>query len=303
MIDFYPQLPRCDRVSWNENATTLVDKSFIQSKPHTVFVDNYGHIYMADYNVGKILVWNQQQSDPLRTLSVSLSVYTDIFVDLNGDIYFERGSESGRIDKWPSYANQSITVAKFGRNCFGLFIDRNNDLYCSLFSIHKIMKIFLNHDYDTPIGVAGTGYEGSAAPQLYRPWGIFIDQQFTLYVADSLNNRIQQFKHGESNGTTVAGQEVPNALKLNLPTDLILDNKGTLYIADARYHQIIKVDGDQWKCIVGCISNETSAANQFSSAIALQFDRHYNLYVVDEFNQRIQKFKIIHNKCRKLDKT
>ena len=91
-----------------------------------------------------ILVWPPGQSNPQRSLSVPLSRYSDVFVGMNGDIFFEHGSEVGRIEKWSPDRNESVFVANFEGHCYSLFIDTNNSLYCSLHDQHKVMKISLN---------------------------------------------------------------------------------------------------------------------------------------------------------------
>jgi sugar lactone lactonase YvrE len=69
--------------------------------------------------------------------------------------------------------------------------------------------------------VAGTGVSGSAANQLNSPNGIVVDLNFTLYVADYENNRVQRFWYGELNGTTVVGSGATGNIILNGPTVLV----------------------------------------------------------------------------------
>ncbi len=45
-------------------------------------------------------------------------------------------------------------------------------------------------------------------------------------------------------------------------------------------------------CVVGCTGNAGVANNQFQTPRDLKFDSQGNLYVSDEFNNRVQKFMI-----------
>ena len=57
---------------------------------------------------------------------------------------------------------------------------------------HRIDKKWSNSTTTTT--VAGTGVEGSSLDMLSYPWGIYVDINLDLYVADSVNCRIQLFQ-------------------------------------------------------------------------------------------------------------
>ena len=80
--------------------------------------------------------------------------------------------------------------------CAGLFVDINNDLYCSIWNRHKVIKTSLNRINNNLTAVAGTGLSGKMANMLDNPRGIFVDNNINLYIADCYNDRIQLFKNG-----------------------------------------------------------------------------------------------------------
>jgi sugar lactone lactonase YvrE len=149
--------------------------------------------------------------------------------------------------------------------------------------------------------VAGTGSAGSSSNELDFPYGIFVNTNFDLYVADTGNKRIQRFQSGEKNGTTVAGQGIPQNLQLNHPTNVVLDSDGYLFIADNGNHRIIRSGFDQFECIIGCTGQSGAASNELNQPYAIRFDSYGNLYVSDEQNDRIQKFTIVTDFCGKCD--
>ncbi|CAF1279357.1 unnamed protein product [Adineta ricciae] len=231
----------------------------------------------------------------------NLFQYTNLFVTLNGDIYFENGGENGRIEKFTSNSTNSSFVAQFSGNCFGLFIDIRNNLYCSLRHEHRVVKIMLDDDIRIVITIAGTvNKTGSRPYELNQPWGIFVDANFNLYVADHQNNRIQVFPHGKMNGTTATGKNSLTNLTLYHPTDVILDGERDLYIADNRNHRIVRLRNGWYECIVGCSGQSGSASDRLNISYSVRFDSVGNLYVADERNRRIQKFGISGNSCGKL---
>jgi len=60
-----------------------------------------------------------------------------------------------------------------------------------------------------------------------------------LYVAGAAKNRIQLFRPGQLNRTTVAANKIPQNFRLNFPTDVILDADSYLYMADNRHGCVI----------------------------------------------------------------
>jgi hypothetical protein len=226
-------------------------------------VDSNDNIYAANHDTGHILVWSNESIDQVRTLNVQVYIYTSLFVTINGNLYFTNGNTTGQIDKWTIGSTSGVIVTKFTQHCHGLFIDTNDNLYCSMGDGHRVTKISIDSSTTNAIVVAGTGGQGSAANKLDKPWGIFVDTSFNLYVADSGNNRIQFFPSGQLEGKTVAGNGAPNNLDLTLPTDVVLDAADYLYIADNENNRIIRSNRDGYQCIAGCSRTSGSGSNQF----------------------------------------
>ena len=136
--------------------------------------------------------------------------------------------------------------------------------------------------------------------QLSRPWGIFVDINLNLYVADFDNNRVQMFRPGELDGVTVAGAGIPNGLTLQWPSDVVVDGHNQLYIADNRNHRIIRVINGDYQCLAGgCLYGSGSSSNQMNQTFSLRLDSIGNMYVADEENHRIQKFVLLSDCGRK----
>ncbi|CAF1225023.1 unnamed protein product, partial [Adineta steineri] len=236
----YNQPKLCRNVNWSEHGVTFVNRSTLSSSALGIFIDLNDTIYASDFSINKILIWSNQSINLQPKSTDWLYLYTSLFVTLNGDIYFDNGNRTGRIEKFTSNSTRSKFVANFSGNCFGLFVDIRNSLYCSINSEHRVVKVLLDSDHHTITIVAGTNSSGSELYQLKGPWGIFVDVNFNLYVADAHNHRIQFFRRGELNGTTVAGNKTPNNLVLEHPTDVILDGDGFLYVVDNAHYRIIQ---------------------------------------------------------------
>ena len=296
--DFYPPLDLCRNTTWNESATTFANQSMVGLTPRALFIDRHDHIYVADHSNQSIVLWEWGNFHFQKRFNATLYEFSDLFVGMNGDIFFEHRNESGRIEKWSIDQNTTVLVAQFDGHCYGLFIDTNNTLYCSLHQQHKVMKISLDrNEGGKTVLVAGNGSGGSAPDQLDQPWGIFVDHEFNLFVADANNHRIQRFSRGEIKGRTVAGQGMPAGLGLKYPTDVMVDDKGSLYIADNHHHRVIRSSDEGWQCIAACHNRAGSAANELNHSLAIQVNSRGDLYVADEYNHRIQRFDLLDDGC------
>ena len=182
--------------------------------------------------------------------------------------------------------------------CYSLFIASDESLYCSLRDLHIVVKNSLNGSTLAPSLVAGVhSINGSTLYLLREPRGIFVDDNLNLYVADSLNNRIQFFSFGAANGTTLAGTGASGTIALNFPNGVVLDGHGHLFITDTNSNRIVCSTPDGYRCLVGCGRVTGAAANQLNKPWMVSFDTYGNMYVSDRDNARIQKFDLATNSC------
>ncbi|CAF3592560.1 unnamed protein product [Rotaria sp. Silwood1] len=176
-----------------------------------------------------------------------------------------------------------------------LHIDVNNNIYVTDSDNNQVVKYI---PYSS-IGIvlAGGGPSGSGLDQLFSPFGNFMDANNSLYVADSGNHRVLKYLPGSLNGTIVAGNGTAGSslYQLNFPRSIIVDNNGYIYVADGSNNRVVKWTTNYAAggvCIMGCTGTTGTAANQMRGPRDLKFDRHGNIFVTDQSNQRIQKYTI-----------
>ena len=265
--------------TWNSNATTFSNESVI-------FVNSNNSIYIPNQKTDEILIC--YNGKPLKKIPSSLSNLSSIFVTINGDIYVDNGANHGRIDKW-IVENETWTTVMMNvtSSCYAIFIDIYESLYCSMFDKHRVDKKWLN---------GGTVIvAGSELNTLNHPWGIFVDINLDLYVADSGNNRIQLFRRNQRSGTTVVGNGSSKfTIGLNSPTGVVLDGDRHIFIVDYGNHRIIGSDDYGFRCIFGCSTND-----ELSFPQTMSFDSYGNIYVTDPNNHRIEKITLSKKSDRK----
>ncbi|CAF5090336.1 unnamed protein product, partial [Rotaria sp. Silwood1] len=126
------------------------------------------------------------------------------------------------------------------------------------------------------ITVAGGNGKGSETNQLYCPYGLYVDDDQTTYVADYDNHRIVEWKSGATNGKVVAGgnRKGDGAHQLNNPLDVIIDKESdSLIISDWMNDRVVR-----WPRRNGT-RGQTIISN--TSCGGLTMDDNGYLYVVD----------------------
>ncbi|CAF0983577.1 unnamed protein product [Adineta steineri] len=296
----YNQPEFCPNPTRNSNGITFAGQSIVGQQPIAIFVNTNNTIFVANRQNNTIVMWQEKSVNPTKIIHGNFTQPNSLFVTSNGDIYIDDGEKNGRVQKWIGETNTFLTVMNVNSSCYGLFIDINDTLYCSMYNHHQILKRSLNNSLMNSNRVAaGTGIRGPASNQLDGPRGIFVDVNLYLYVADCFNNRVQLFQSGKSNGITVAGSlrsSLHLRFTLDCPSGIILDAEKYLFIADQNNHRIIGSDMNGFRCLVGCYG-KGSQSNQLNYPSGLSFDRSGNMFATDTSNHRVQKFKYLKRLC------
>ncbi|CAF1482946.1 unnamed protein product, partial [Rotaria sordida] len=88
---------------------------------------------------------------------------------------------------------------------FGLFLDSSDSLYIADYGNSRVQKWLTGASSGSTVAGQVTGVGGSGASDLSGSAGVAVDSSGNIYVADTLNHRVQRWASGASSGTTVAG--------------------------------------------------------------------------------------------------
>ena len=290
-----PIFSTCAR--WDPNAITFADYSTLGITSTGIFITKNNTVYATSYGLHSVLVWSEGSPNATQSIFTNLNSSNSIFVTVNGDVYADSGYAHERVDKWTKSTGTFTTAMVVNGTCGGMFVDIYDSLYCSQSGSNQVLRKNVDSDVNTSVVVAGNGTAGLGSNLLSSPYGIFVDIDLSLYVADYGNNRIQLFRAGQSSGTTVAGNGAPGTIILDRPDIVLLDGAGYVFIVDQWNFRVVGSGPNGFRCIVGCSGNNGSAANRLFVPFGLSFDSHGNLFVSDTLNNRIQKFLLARNSC------
>jgi hypothetical protein len=211
-----------------------------------------------------------------------------LFVDGAGNVYI---ADYGYIEEWAPGASSPHTL-NFGGDATDVFVDGAGHVYSA-----DSPCVVQNPPAGAPIPVAGicagAGDTGSAPNQLNKPTGIFVDSSGNVYVADTDNNRVQEWAPGATSGVTVAGGHGYGsaANQLELPSKVVVDSVGNVYVADTGNNRVQEwAPGATSGVTVAGGNGAGPAANQLSSPGSVFVDGAGDIYVADTGNNRVQEW-------------
>ncbi len=149
--------------------------------------------------------------------------------------------------------------------------------------------------------------DGTLSESLFnQPYGLFIDSEGSILVADAYNNRIRKISKNQV--STLAGTSEANdllgfplgALKdgtaatsyFNKPRDLVMNSAGDIFVSDTANHVIRKIS----KGTVSTFAGKNTPGNKdgkgsaalFNMPSGIAIDKADNIYVADTMNNAIR---------------
>ncbi len=305
--------------------------------PMSVTTDSKGNVYFssqnnsviyllaAGTNVLTVVAGNGgagYNGDGGLAIAASLDMPQGITVDGNGNIFIA-DEGNNRIRKVTAATGIISTVAGNGTAGYngdggqataaelymptGVAVDGNGNIYIAEKTDNRIRKV------DAGTGIinvaAGGGTQGDGGPadsaELGSPWGVAVDGNGNLYIADQGADRIRKVNAATGIITTVAGGGnkglgdggPADSAELNSPIDVAIDGDGNIYIADLYSSSIRKVDAGTG-IITTVAGNDTlgyngdgGMANQAKLyyPIGVAIDNSGNIYIADLYNLRLRK--------------
>ena len=203
------------------------------------------------------------------------------------------------------YLDGTGTNAKFKNPC-GVAVDSNNNIYVADTYNHRIRKI-------TPEGVVttfagsgtGTFADGTGtAASFNQPYGLAVDSNNNVFVADTGNRRIRKITP-QMVVTTIAGNEslgtivdgTGSSASIGVVITITIDSNDNIFFTDYdMYKHYIRKLTPQG-VITTIAGSESGYADgigssaKFSTSFGIAVDANNNIIVADSFNHRIRMIK------------
>ena len=204
-------------------------------------------------------------------------------------------------------SNGPAPAATFG-NPTGIEMDAAGNLYVADHLTHIIRKISPNGIVSTLAGVPyipGDVDGPGTTAQFWRPYGLTLDHQGNIIVADEWNHKIRRITQA-GQVTTIAGNSQPDLVNgaaitasFNYPWDIAVDITGNIYVADGYNHVIRVIAPDGTVSTLAGMAQTSGGVDgeglnaSFSGATTLAWcEKAGSIYVGDAYNHLIRKITL-----------
>ncbi|CAF3837070.1 unnamed protein product [Adineta steineri] len=299
-------------IRWAQNGITIAGfhgKGSARNQlcyPQGLCVNDDETIFIADFwnhrilelkknaTVGKVVAGGNGQGNNLNQLDRP----TDVILDKETNSLIICDYENKRVMRWlRQEETKSGEILIDNISCWGLIMDDQRYLYVSDRKQHEVRRYQMGSSTGTI--VAGGNGRGNRLDQLREPFYVFVDREYSVYVSDTNNHRVMLWKKGADEGIVVAGgRSRGNALtQVSYPEGLFVDDLRRVYVSEGgnnfnRGNNRVTRWCDGIATVIVGGNGMGQKAHQFNVPVGLSFDLHSNLYVVDCWNQRVQRFEI-----------
>jgi tripartite motif-containing protein 71 len=208
----------------------------------------------------------------------------DLEFDNNNKILYAVDRDGNRIQVFDKNGTFLFTFGQKGNGDgeflipYGLDVDQAGNVWVADRGNQRIQKFDSQGNFVMKFG-NDDGHPSSAPGKFDNPRHVEVDKQLKyVYVADSKNNRIQQFDIN-GNFVKVIGGFGKKSGQFNLPTTIEMDSKGNFYVNERGNERVQKFDSN-WKPIL-MWGSKGSGNDQFCHIEHIAVDKNDNIYVTD----------------------
>jgi DNA-binding beta-propeller fold protein YncE len=284
--DFKKKNGRWKSLLLGPDSTQRVDQMM---KPYGIAVGKDGRVFVTDTAARRVFVFDPTaksvtfvgESGPGK-----ISKPVGVAVDADGTA-FVADATLKRVFGYARDGHMTIAIGHDGelQNPSGLAIDREHrQLYVADAKKHQVLC------YSAVDGsfIRAIGKRGVERGEFNFPTNLSVDREGRLYVADTLNFRVQVFDPAGEVVKTI-GTQGDGPGHLNRAKGVGVDSEGHVYIADTSFNnfQIFDAEGN----LLLFIGGTGTGPGEFLLPAGLFIDEEDRIYVADQGNARVQVFQ------------
>jgi DNA-binding beta-propeller fold protein YncE len=296
--------PEKKKQSWMERVAGVTTGETVDTKPrwqlvvpNGIAIDSKGKVYVADSKVRAVFIVDTETSKYEMIKNGSDARFqwlTGLAIDDSDRLFV---ADSGLHHILVFDANRKIegTIAEGMYDPGNIAIDNENRL---LYVTDAEQDLVLVYDSDPPykllrkIGKEGTKHTSTMQGELAKPTGIAVDQDGNVFVADTLNDRIQVFD-ADGNFVRAFGKAGDGPGYFARPKGLAIDGDGHLWVADAVQDRL-QVYTAEGRLLI-YLGGHGMLPGQFQSLVNVAIDKNNRVFTTEQLAGRLQIFRYINN--------
>ena len=284
-----------DRLAGTQSSDEVFKRPFELIQPYGTAVDSQGNLYVADQKVGAIFIFSTGETKNVDMIKTGVHAHfvriIGLAMDDNDRLFVsDPGLRHVLVFNKDHKAEDIITDGMSSPG--GLALDtRNRLLYVADVDLDQILV----YDADSlkllrRIGTGGHKHELTSVGDFSKPAGVAVDAEGNLYVADTMNNRIEIF---DADGQFIStfGKEGDGPGYFARPKGVAIDSDGHIWVADGMQDrvQVFNKDGQ----LLIAFGGHGLLPGQFQGLVSISIDKKNRVFTTEIYPGRAQEFQYV----------
>lgn len=264
------------------------------AEPYGMTVDSRGSVYVADQKVGAIFIFNTETREVELIKNKTHAHFVRIIglaMDDNDRLFVsDPGLRHILIFNSAHKPEDVITDGLVSPGAMA--IDRENrQLYVSDIELDQVLV----YDADSlklirKIGTTGHNHELTTLGDFARPTGLAVDSDGNLYVADTMNNRIEVF---DADGKFIStfGKAGDGPGYFARPKGVAIDSDDHIWVADGMQDRV-QVFNKETQLLIA-FGGHGLLPGQFQGLVGIATDKNNRVFTSEIYPGRVQQFRYV----------
>jgi sugar lactone lactonase YvrE len=284
-----------DRLAGTQGSDEVFKRPFELIQPYGSAVDSKGNLYVADQKVGAIFIFSTDEARNVDLIKNGVHAHFVRIIGLAMDdtdrlFVSDPGLKHVLVFDKDHKAEDVITDGMSSPG--GLAIDTQNRLlYVTDIDLDQILV----YDADTlkllrKIGTGGHKHELTTPGDFSKPAGVAVDAEGNLYVADTMNNRIEIF---DADGQFIStfGKPGDGPGYFSRPKGVAIDSDGHVWVADGMQDRVQVFDKEGQLLI--SFGGHGLMPGQFQGLVSITIDKKDRVFTTEIYPGRAQQFQYV----------
>jgi DNA-binding beta-propeller fold protein YncE len=283
-----------DRLAGTQPASESTKVLFQLGEPYGIAVDSKNNLYVADQKVGAIFIFNTETRE-VELIKNKVHAHFVRIIGLamdDGDRLFVSDPGLRHVLVFDATHKATDVITDGMVEPGSLAIDRENRLlYVSDVNQDQVLV----YDADTlklkrRMGTAGKNHELTSQGDFAKPSGLAVDSEGTLYVCDTLNDRVEVF---DADGKFISayGKNGDGPGYFARPKGIAIDGDGHIWVADGMQDRV-QVFNNQWQLLI-TFGGHGLLPGQFQGLVGITIDKNNRVFTSEIFPGRVQQFRYV----------
>ncbi len=286
-----------DRLAGTQQGDEVFKRPFELLQPYGCAVDSKGNLYIADSKVGAVFIFSTDENRNVDMIKNGVHAHfvriIGLAMDDNDRLFVsDPGLKHVLVFDKDHKAEDVITDGMSSPG--GLAIDtKNRLLYVADIDLDQVLV----YDADTlkllrKIGTGGHKHELTSPGDFSKPAGVAVDAEGNLYVADTMNNRIEIF---DADGQFIStfGKNGDGPGYFARPKGVAIDGDGHIWVADGMQDRV-QVFNKEGQLLIA-LGGHGLLPGQFQGLVGITIDNKNRVFTTELSPGRAQQFQYVND--------